>query len=261
MRSSWLADCTTSGFPEPERMLKEFKVDLHIHTCLSPCGDNSMVPTKIIAQAKRGNLHAIGISDHNATENVLAVREAGLREGVPVLGGIEMTSEEEIHVLAFFDDHRDLAEMQNLIYENLEGENDEEAWGEQIIVDSNDRITGSNKRLLIGATGLSIDRIVDHVHKLGGIAIASHVDKEAFSITSQLGFIPQFIELDALELSPHASNSRISYRDSGFPLLTFSDAHYLDDLGSSFTTLMLAETTVEELKKAITETEGRQIIL
>ena len=102
-------------------MLKEFRIDLHIHTCLSPCGDNSMLPTKIIAQAKRRNLDAIGISDHNAAENVRAVRHAGTREGMPVLGGIEITSNEEIHVLAFFDEDRDLFNMQAVIYEHLQG--------------------------------------------------------------------------------------------------------------------------------------------
>lgn len=219
-----------------------------------------MLPTKIIAQAKRRNLDAIGISDHNAAENVRAVRHAGTREGMPVLGGIEITSNEEIHVLAFFDEDRDLFNMQAVIYEHLQGENDEEVLGEQLIVDSEDRLAGSNGRLLIGATELSIDAIIDQVHDLGGIAIASHIDKEVFSITSQLGFIPQDIALDALELSPHALRSETKYQELKFPLFTFSDAHYLDDIGESSTRCVIAEASVRELKKAITGVEGRQIL-
>ena len=99
-------------------------MDLHIHTCLSPCAQSDMMPTAIIKRAKEENLDEIGICDHNSAENVQAARKAGEREGVQVLGGMEICSSEEVHILTFFNDDDALFEMQNIVYENLSGEND-----------------------------------------------------------------------------------------------------------------------------------------
>ena len=85
-------------------MLREFRMDLHIHTCLSPCGDDEMVPAKIVDQAKKSGLDVIGICDHNTAENVPAVRCAGSELNLRVLGGMEITTQEEVHILALFDE-------------------------------------------------------------------------------------------------------------------------------------------------------------
>ena len=119
-------------------MLKEYKLDLHIHTCLSPCADLPMLPSGIIGHAKLRNLDGIGICDHNSAENVTAVMNAGKREGVTVFGGMEITSSEEVHVLSYFEDENALYEMQNIVYENLPGENDENYFGEQLVADEFD---------------------------------------------------------------------------------------------------------------------------
>ena len=74
-------------------MLREFKADLHIHTCLSPCAELTMLPTAIVKHAKRQGLDIIGISDHNSAENVNAVKKAGEKEDLLVLGGFEITSQ------------------------------------------------------------------------------------------------------------------------------------------------------------------------
>ncbi len=244
-------------------MLEEFKGDLHIHTCLSPCGDFSMLPTQIIMKAKERNLDMIGICDHNSTENVIAVKKAGEMEGVTVIGGIEITSQEEVHILALFDNDADLVSIQNTVYEHLPGENDEDAFGEQLIVDEKDRILGINKKLLIGATTLIVEQIVEIVHKLGGTAIASHVDREAFSIIGQLGFIPEGLDIDGLEVSPLNSVKDVRARlpqVSNFPIVSFSDAHYLEDIGKRATSFLIEEPCIEELGKAFRDVEGRKIL-
>jgi len=58
-------------------MLKKIKADLHIHTCLSPCGDMDMMPAMIVEKARSKGLDVIGICDHNSSENVVAVKKAG----------------------------------------------------------------------------------------------------------------------------------------------------------------------------------------
>ena len=241
-------------------MKMQFKVDLHIHTCLSPCADLTMLPTAIIEQAKRQNLDGIGICDHNSAENVSAVKKAGEREGVQVLGGIEITSREEVHIMGFFDDNTHLQEMQKIVYENLSGENDENAFGEQIVADEYDRVIGLNDRLLIGATGLAVDEIVELIHSSGGLAIASHIDRESFSLIGQLGFIPEELSLDALELSTNYKSSRTAhYRSYGFPLVAFSDAHFLSDIGRTFTTFCLSAPSFSEVRMAFHSIEGRKM--
>ncbi|MCK4233158.1 PHP domain-containing protein, partial [candidate division WOR-3 bacterium] len=206
-------------------MLEEFKGDLHVHTCLSPCGDFSMLPALIIMKAKERDLDIIGICDHNSTENVMAVKKVGTMEGVTVIGGIEITSQEEVHILALFDDDADLLRIQNIVYEHLPGVNDEDAFGEQLIVDEKDEILGFNEKLLIGATTLFLEQVVDIIHQLGGIAIAAHVDRDAFSIIGQLGFIPEGLDVDGLEISPRNSVEDIRARFpqvNDYPLVSFS---------------------------------------
>jgi len=243
-------------------MWKRFRADLHIHTCLSPCGNLSMVPGVIVEEALRRGLDAIGICDHNAAENVPAVRKAAEKKRIAVLGGMEITSQEEVHVLALFDDDEKLFELQEKVYENLPGLNDEEAFGEQVVVNENDEVTGLNTRLLIGATNLPLDRIVETIRSLSGLAIASHVDRESFGIIGQLGFVPEGLPLDALELSgetrPHEARALLP-QVSGFPLVTFSDAHYPEDIGKRSTSFRVAELEIEEIREALLGREGRGV--
>ncbi|MFQ6066546.1 MAG: PHP domain-containing protein [bacterium] len=244
-------------------MSRWFRADLHLHTCLSPCAASTMSPMAIVKEAKKLNLQMIGISDHNSVENVEAVKKAGKREGLAVMGGIEITSQEEVHILGFFSKETALWDIQDTVYKNLSGENDENLFGEQIVADEYDRIIGSNKRLLIGATELSVEKVVDAIHGLGGLAIASHIDRQSFSIIGQLGFIPRGLTLDALEISPLASAKRqysLSQRYN-FPLVTFSDSHWLDDIGRSSSSFLIEEASVEEIKKALMGKDGRKVII
>ncbi|MHC4212595.1 MAG: PHP domain-containing protein [Planctomycetota bacterium] len=243
-------------------MLKDFKMDLHIHSCLSPCSEPEMVPTAIVERASELNLDAIGICDHNSAENVIAVRKAGERVGVQVLGGMEICSSEEVHVLAFFGGDAALLEMQNIVYENLPGENDESYFGEQLIADENDKIVGSTRKLLIGSTTLGIEKVVELVHGLGGLAVASHVDRESFSLIGQLGFVPEDLSLDGLELSWRCGASEVGdYESYGLPLVQSSDSHFLADVGKVTTTFTLSCPSYSEVAMAFEGIEGREVSL
>ena len=239
---------------------EDIRVDLHIHTCLSPCADDTMTPMAVVRQAKQRGLGLIGICDHNSAENVAAVRRAGDREGMAVVGGMEITTSEEIHIMGFFDDTRALA-MQAEVFAHLRGRNDPDRFGLQVVMDENGRALALNERLLIGATDLSIDRVVDRIHDLGGVAIASHVNRQAFSIMSQLGFVPPGLPLDGLELILDSDNEAGGeyYETLGLPILTSSDAHALEDIGTSYTTLRLGRPSFGELAQALKGTGGRGV--
>jgi predicted metal-dependent phosphoesterase TrpH len=238
-------------------MIRKIRADLHLHTCLSPCAETEMQATAIVKQAKKVGLDMIGICDHNSAENVAAVVKAGVREGLPVIPGMEITSREEVHILGLFNTEQDLMHLQDTVYENLSGENYEEAFGPQTVVDEWDRVVGTNHRLLIGATTLTVEQIVKAIHHRAGLAIASHVDRERFSLIGQLGFIPKGLELDALEVSI-PSSIRQEY---DYPVVTFSDAHFLEDIGKSYTHFMIEDVSVEEIRKALHNEMGRGIIV
>jgi hypothetical protein len=181
-------------------MLRPFRADLHVHTCLSPCAELDMTPRQIVDAAKGKGLDILAITDHNSAENTEAARRAASGSGLVVLSGMEITSSEEVHVLALFEDGEGAMRMQDIVYENLPpGENDEELYGQQVIVNEFDEVMGFNTRLLITATRLSLEALVSMIHSCGGLCVASHIDREAFSVISQLGFIPGDAGFDALE--------------------------------------------------------------
>ena len=241
-------------------MLATLKADLHVHTCLSPCADDEMKPLAIVKQARRKGVDLIGICDHNSAANVAAARRAGSREGLAVLAGIEVSSEEEVHVLALFDTEEDLQEMQRLIDRNLSGENNPELFGEQHLCNEFDEIIGQDARLLIAATRLTVEEVVENIHRLRGLAIASHIDRESFSILSQLGFVPERLAIDALEVSPLCTVALARQRfpqTRDYPFVCSSDAHRLDDVGETTTTFTIAGACIEELRKALRCEDGR----
>lgn len=240
--------------------LKEFKADLHIHTCLSPCADAAMLPGRIVKQAKLKCLDIIGICDHNSAENVLAVKAAGQRAGLLVLGGIEISSQEEVHVMGFFSNDSSLRKMQEVVYKNLSGENKRDTFGEQLVADDRDKIIGTNPRLLIGAVDLCIEKIVALIKSLDGIAIASHIDRQSFGIIGQMGFIPEGLKLDALEVTAGCPFAKIAeYKKYGFPVVKFSDAHFLQDIGNVSTVFSLNTLEFSEINLALRGAEGRKV--
>jgi anti-sigma regulatory factor (Ser/Thr protein kinase) len=145
--------------------------------------------------------------------------------------------------------------VQTVVYENLPGENDEEAFGPQVVVDQWDQVVGLNTKLLIGATTLTLEQVVATIHRFGGLAIASHVDRPSFGLIGQLGFVPEGLKLDALEVSPAASPGRWNR----LPVVTSSDAHALGDLGRSFTWFLAEGASLDEIGKALRQEGGRRV--
>ena len=245
-------------------MLKKFKADLHIHSCLSPCSDWAMSPKKIVQQSLEVGLDLIAICDHNSAENAAATMREGNRQGVQVLPGMEICSKEEVHILALFDDLEPALEMQAYVYAQLPGENQTEVFGFQVIANEHDEVIGENPRLLIGATRLGLHDIVDKTHLLGGINISCHVDRPAYGIINQLGFIPEDLDLDGLEVSWRVELAEAAQTIPGignFSCVTASDAHFLNDIGKACTVFELAEPSLAEIRLALAGKEGRRILV
>jgi PHP family Zn ribbon phosphoesterase len=244
-------------------MLRVFKADLHIHTCLSPCAELSMGPKAIVDKAIQSGLDVIGISDHNSSENTPAVVRAARDRNITVLPGMEVTSKEEVHILAIFDTVGKALQLQEIVYEHLHGENDAAAFGLQVVVNEDHDVLGFNNRLLAGATELSIEQVVDSICGLEGLAIAAHIDRETFGILGQLGFIPEDLRLDGLELSANTSPEEAKRRHpecAGLAFLRSSDAHSETDIGKVWTSLLLHEPSTREIRKALRGEDGRRVV-
>lgn len=216
-----------------------------------------MSPRNIVHEAKQKGLHVIGICDHNSAENVSAVEVNAARAGIAVIGGMEVTTREEVHVLALFGSQGGLRALQEIVYENLHGTNDEKLYGEQVIVNEQEEVLGFCDKLLIGATDIAIERLVDLIHELGGLAIAAHVDREGFGIIGQLGFIPAGLPLDALELADPARRDTIP--KTSLPFITSSDAHRLEDVGRRATTFVMEAASAAEIKRCLAGADGRSV--
>lgn len=243
--------------------MRPFLADLHVHTVLSPCADDLMLPRGIVAAALRRDLSLVGICDHNASENVAAVQAAAVQTGVSVLAGMEVTSREEVHVLALFPDLEVAAAWQGFVYGHLPLlPNNERAFGVQLVVDERDEIVSVDERLLLTATNLTLAEIAAEVDRRGGLAIPAHVDRPAFSIISQLGFVPPDLAVPALEVSARANPEEpraIHPSLAGWRLVQSSDAHFLGQVGAARTLFWLEEPTFAESRLACRGEQGRRI--
>lgn len=223
-------------------------IDLHIHSALSPCSDNDMTPNNIVNMACLKELEIIAVTDHNSVENCESVLKCSQNNGILAVPGMEIETSEEIHMVCLFPDIKAALKVQETVYSALPPlENREDIFGQQIILDENDNVKGCLKRLLLTATSLGIDDVFDLVMGVGGIVIPAHVDRESYSIISNLGIIPENLGINYLEISRGCN--KYEYREKNpwaynYKFIKSSDAHYLADILERESFINLEEKSV-----------------
>lgn len=244
--------------------MRTYWADLHIHTLLSPCGDLEMSPVNIIRKAREMKLDIIGITDHNSTRQVALIDELGRENGVFVMAGAEVTTREEVHCLTFFETVEELTEFQFYLDRHLIViKNDPDRFGYQVVVDRDEQIVYQEERLLIAAIDQSIDELEVKVHELNGLFIPAHVNREKYSLTSQLGFVPVDIKADALEISRHISKEKFLEANpklNGFNILRNSDAHTPEMIGEISSEFFIESCSFKEIKMALRGEKGRKLV-
>ena len=243
--------------------MKTYRADLHIHTVLSPCGDLEMSPDVIVARATAMHLDIIGITDHNSTMQCQVISKMGAASSIVVISGVEITTKEEVHCLAFFETEKQLKIFQKYLDENLPDiRNDVNRFGHQVAVDADNNIIFTEERLLISALNQSIDEVEAKVHSLDGLFIPAHIDKTRFSVIQQLGFLPPDLKVDALEVSPFCNENdflRTHTELSRYTLISGSDAHYPAQIGNRVTLFELEAPGFSEIKNALLAAEAGKI--
>ena len=203
--------------------------DLHIHSALSPCGDEDMTPNNIVNMAYLKGLDIIAITDHNSCLNARAVMEAG-KGVVKVVPGMEVTTSEEVHTLCLFPDIESAEDMGELVRSKMSGiKNDPRIFGRQLVLNSQDEITGEEENLLVNAIDMDIYEVSAETKKRGGLFIPAHIDKSSYSVTANLGFLPPDLYVDGLEITARVLG-RYSEMYPQYGIITDSDAHYLEDI-------------------------------
>jgi len=226
-------------------------MDLHIHTVLSPCGDWEMSPKKIIERVKELGLGVIGITDHHTVENYPAVAFWGEKRGVVVIPGMEIQTKEEVHVVALFKDYNKSLMFQKELWKYLpENKNNEDLFGVQVVVNENEEVERIEDRLLLTSVNLSLEEVTKLIREFEGIIVLAHVNKPSFSVLSNLGFIPENLDFDFIELTEVNNiedfiRSNIILNNSRNRLIVSSDAHYINDIRITRSFINIERLTIE----------------
>ncbi len=209
--------------------------DFHIHSALSPCGDMDMTPNNIVNMAALSGLDTIALSDHNTIGNVRAAQKVGEACGVTVIPAMEVETSEEVHILTLYPDMDSAEYAAKKVYESLPDiKNRPDIFGQQAYMDWEDNIVGYEEKLLISPAMLSLNELYDIVKTAGGLFIPAHVDRHSYSILTNLGFIPDDLPVEHIEISKSTIDVE-AYLESRPELKRYrvfrsSDAHYLQDI-------------------------------
>lgn len=229
--------------------------DLHLHSCLSPCGDEDMTPYNLVHMAALQGMQAIALTDHNSCLNCPAAVQVGREAGVLVIPGMELCTAEEAHVVCLFADLEQALRFSAYVRAHIPAvQNRPEIFGEQRIMDAEDGILGSEALLLTTASDIRVDRVAPLVRAYGGICFPAHLDRPSYSVISSLGAFEKAWGFPAAELTRAADTVDYITRFPALeeiPLLCDSDAHYLEDMMPARAWLELEECTISALFAAL----------
>ncbi len=245
--------------------LRPFKLDLHVHSVLSPCGELEMGLSDIARQAAEVGLDGLALTDHNACANAAGLIEAAQELGLWVIPGCEVQTEEDIHVVCLFPTLGSAMDFQGWTWNLLNPvANDPDVFGYQLVVDKEGNILDQVDTLLVQGIRAGVDQVLLEVRQRGGITILSHVDRPSFSYPAVLGPIPPDLPVDAIEISWRASDQeaeRIRRSLPHLPFLRSSDSHCLSHLSAQrCTTFLMGDLSFPELRLALKGQEGRGIL-
>ena len=229
--------------------------DLHMHSCLSPCGDALMTPNNIVGMAFIKQLDAIAVCDHNCARNLPAIKEVADMMNVLLLPGMELTTREEAHMLCYFRDVESCVAFGERIYEHLPPiPNREKYFGRQQVMNAQDEEIAVEERLLISALDLGFEECERMIHDAGGLCVPAHINRGSNGVLNALGFLPPSARYDALEISSKVAMPPAELPDC--PRLESSDAHYLENILEPVFSIEASERSVEAVFRAI---QGKSI--
>lgn len=223
-----------------------YAADLHIHSCLSPCGDDDMTPNNICGMAALKGLEVIAVCDHNSARNLPAVEACCAEYGLVLLPGIEITTCEEVHLLGYFPSVATALAAGETLYAHLPRRRNKPAFfGHQLVMNERDEAVSEEEALLIGATDLTLSQAAALVRLHGGAAVPAHINRGANGLLINLGLLPvepQFSTLEVWKELPCDNGLLI-----GRNVLHSSDAHALGAIREAEDALRVPVRSAEQL--------------
>lgn len=206
--------------------------DLHLHSCLSPCGSADNTPANLAAMCALAGLDTVALTDHNTVGNCAPFLAAAEQNGLTALPGMELTTAEEVHVVCLFPGLAQAAGFGAEVYAHLPPfPNDVRIFGPQVLMDAGDGVLGEEQRMLAGATDLGIYEVPALVERYGGVCWPAHIDRPSFSLLSNLGLWDPGLGFSCAEISRNCPAGFFDRPDlNGVRAFTASDAHYLDQV-------------------------------
>ena len=224
--------------------------DLHLHSCLSPCGDMDMTPCNIAGMAHLNELGIVALTDHNTVDNCPAFFAACEEYGIVPIAGMELTTAEDIHLLCIFETLDDALAFGAAVKEHrMKIKNRVEIFGEQPILNERDEKIGEDPYFLPAATDLDLASAAELVKAHNGVCWPAHIDRDSNGLLAVLGAFPPEPVFRIAELRD-AENAKLA---EGRTIVVCSDAHRLWEIGEAGGTLELDtdDTEPEAVRHAL----------
>lgn len=233
----------------------QYFYDLHLHSCLSPCGDMDMTPNNIVNMAKLLGLDVIALTDHNTSLNCEAAMKVGEEVGVLVVPGMELTTAEDIHAVCLFPTLESALAFSDYVDSHrIKVKNKAQIYGRQVIMDESDEERGEIEHLLLPASFIGIAEAYAKAKEFGGVCYPAHIDRDSLSILSVLGEIDPACGFRTAELADITKLDELKQQHpilNSMNIVTCSDAHYLENMKEAQNTLELPALTREAVIKAL----------
>lgn len=215
-------------------MDRKLTYDLHIHSCLSPCGDDDMTPANIAGMGAVLGLSVMALTDHNTCGNCKSFFEACTHYGIIPIAGMELTTSEDIHLVCLFETLDEALRFDECIQNHrMRIKNRTDIFGHQYFMDADETIVSEEPDLLTVATDLSIEAAFEKVTEYNGVIYPAHIDRDSNGIIAALGTFPETPDFKCYELNDN--KNLVPYKER-FPMLknmeflVSSDAHYLEHI-------------------------------
>lgn len=223
--------------------MEELFADLHIHSCLSPCGDEEMTPGNILGMAAVKGLDVVAIADHNSARNLPAAETIAQAYGLLLIPAMEITTKEEVHMLGYFPSVDAAVEFGKFLRPHLpKRKNKPSLFGDQLVMDEDDQIIDREEALLIGATDLPLSDCAQMIRSYGGVPVPGHINRGANGLLINLGMMPDEPAFPTVEVWKHLPCPFEPLESRH--VLHSSDAHYLGDIQEREFMLKLPERSV-----------------
>ena len=206
-----------------------------------------MTPANLAAMCALAGLEIVALTDHNSCGNCASFCRAAQSHGLTALAGMELCTQEEIHVVCLFPDPERAEDFSSEIAKHLPPiRNNPDRFGKQLRMDDGDGILGVETAFLAGSTDIPLYEVPRLVSHWGGTAFPSHIDRPSFSLLGVLGLWEPSLGFPLAEVSRRCPPELPGRPDlAGVRLITNSDAHYLEQVWEAEHAMELPQRTPE----------------